>query len=208
MTGPRSGSGVSLLEMLVALALAMVLALLAGRLLEGGARADAGDAAASDGALALSLAASLLSAEVRRAGYRPSPGTAASSRDPSGPALTAEIDTGGAGSDSLELGYIDDRLAAGAVVRRVRFEVGVDARGAAQLYRVGGAGSRQPLVQGVTRLRLIGWADVGGLHRRSELKAGPFAPWLLVLRLEAGRRRTSVAVALPSRPLGTVRSLP
>lgn len=208
MSGPRGGSGVSLLELMIALGLAMVLALLAGRLLEGGTRADAGSAAASDAALALSLASDLLAAELRRAGYRPYPGAAAAGRDGLEPSLTAEIDSGAGRSDALELAYIDDRLAAGPTARHVRFEVGVDGRGAAQLYRAGGAGNRQPLVQGVTGLQLSGWVDAAGLHKRSELKPGPFLPRLLLLRVQAGRRRASVAVALPSRPLGIVRTRP
>lgn len=197
----------SLFELLVALGLAMVLALLASRLLDGGVRADAGEAAASDAALTLALASDLIAAELRRAGYRPYPTTAAAVQHGPDPELVAEIGAGQVRADALELAYVDDRLETGPVARHVRFEVGVDARGAVQLYRIGGAGNRQPLVQGVTGLRLSAWADAGGLHPRSDLKPGPFVPWLLVLRLEAGRRRASVAVALPSRPSAVVRSV-
>lgn len=208
MSRAGGDSGMSLLEVLVALVLTMVLALLVGRLLHGGTRADAGSAGASDDELALSLASDLLAAELRRAGYRPFPGTAAGAQAGTGPSLVAGVDAGGALPDALELAYVDDRLAAGPVARRVRFEVGVDARGAAQLYRVAGEANRQPLVQGVTDLRLSAWVDAGGVHRRGELQVGGFEPWLIVLQLAAGRRRTSVAVALPSRPAGMVRSLP
>lgn len=209
---PRAGgmsaaaqAGVSLLELLVALALAVIVVLASVRLLSGSRAAQASGARASDAVLTLDLAAGLLGSEVRRAGYAPFPlGTVDAARP--GTTLQLEVHAGRPSGDAVSVTYLDDRLAGAVVLRALRFEVGVDARGEPQLYRITASGAKQPLVQGVTRLTIAGWVDDVGLHDGDALVPGPLHPWVLLLRLDRASpdHARRVAVPLPSRPSTTV----
>lgn len=195
-------SGFSLLEVLVAVALASVVVLVAVRMLAGGRTVDRALSVTSTSARALDVAAELLAAELRRAGYVPYPDDGGWTPSPG---LSLQIHTGTARGDAVGVRYLDDRVVDGPVQRDLIFDVAVDGRGEAQLYRRTASGNRQPLVQGVTELRVLSWADAGGLHRRSELSSGSLRPWLLVFSLRAAdASERVVAVALPSRPDATV----
>lgn len=201
----RSRRGFSLLEVLVALALSALVGLVAARGLSAARRAVRGTAQASDAALSLDLGSALLEREVRRAGYVPYPAPPAGDAAVT-PGLGLAVHTRSPQGDSLEVRYLDDRVVDGPVARDLRFEVGVDGRGLPQLYRATAAGSKQPLVEGVTGLRVSGWGDASGLHAGSDLGAGSLRPWFLVLRLTAAGAPSArtVVVPLPSRPLTTV----
>lgn len=196
---PPRAAGYTLVEVLVALALAGAVVLVAVRALAGAHAVDGSLSAGSTAARALDLGTDLLAGELRRAGYAPYPNPDADWA-PS-PGLTLEIGADGAHGDTVGVRYLDDRLASGTVERDLRFDVAVDGRGVPQLYRRTASGNRQPLVQGVTSFRLVAWADAAGLHQRDELVAGTLSPWLLVFSLTADRGPPrTVAAALPSRP--------
>lgn len=201
--GPRPavrGTGFTLVEVLLALAMAAMVVLAATGFLVGSSRADVAVSSASDSTLALDLAADLLGEELRRAGTTPNPPPGGVRLDGSVPSLTLVIGAGAQG-DALAVRYVDDRLADGPVLRDLRFDAGIDGRGERQLYRRTASSHRQPLVQGIESLRVTGWADAAGIHGREAFAAGPLEPWLVLLELTAadGAVRT-VAVPLPSRP--------
>lgn len=200
-----AGAGFTLLEVAVTLALAALVGLAVVRALAHGRTAGSAGARASEAVLSLDLAADLLAGEVRRAGYRPYPvDTLAGSLAPT--TLRLAVHTDRAAGDALSVAYLEDRLAGAPVPRELRFEVGIDGAGVAQLYRITASGAKQPLVQGVTRLAVAGWADSAGLHGRQELTAGALQPRLLLLRLTSGPAATArlLAVPLPDRPATTV----
>lgn len=197
--------GFTLLEVAVALALAATVALVLVRFLGAARTAQTSGARASDAVLTLDLAADLLGGEVRRAGYGPvAPDALVEAL--SAATLRVVVHTERASGDALSVAYLDDRLAGGVVSRALRFEAGTDGRGAPQLYRITASGAKQPLVQGVTRLTVAGWADAVGLHGRASLTPGAFDPWLLLLRVESAPAAPArvFAVPLPSRPSATV----
>lgn len=197
--GPRC-AGFTLVELLLALALAAVVTLTTTRLLAGSRRIDAAVSSSSGSMLALDLAGDLLGDEIRRSGYVPDPRPAGVSLNRGVASLTLSV-TDGAHGDDLGVRYLDDRLADGPVLRDLHFDVAVDGRGEPQLYRRTATGQRQPLVQGIAGVRVRGWADASGLHDRDALAAGTLEPWLVLLELATanGASRT-VAVPLPSRP--------
>ncbi len=200
----RAHAGFSVLELLLAVSLSALVGLAAVRLLAGSRASEASTSTASDRARALDLAAGLLTGELRRAGYVPYPSPLADGRDAVRPGLTVTLGSGPRG-DALGLRYLDDRLQGGPVTRDLEFDAAIDGRGLAQLYRTSASGSRQPWVQGIDRIQVVGWVDGTGLHGRSELAAGELRPWLLLLALgAAGVPARRLAVPLPSRPLATV----
>lgn len=94
------------------------------------------------------VAADLLRLEVGRAGYRHAGADVG----------TVRIRHG----DRLTVRYLEDRLADAPFVREVSFEAGVDGEGRPSLYRRESGGYRQPVVLGVTRLRVVEWLDAAG----------------------------------------------
>ena len=101
------------------------------------------------------------------------------------------------------------RVEGAPVARELRFDAAPDGRGVPQLYRATASGSRQPLVQGIDAVRVVGWVDAAGAHPRSALVAGALHPWLLLVELESQGPTTRRLVApLPSRPLAEVVTAP
>jgi len=197
-----------LLEVLLALALAALVGLVATQLLRASRASEAATSQASDRAQALDLAADLLAGELRRAGFRPYPPPAGGGLDARGPALVLAPGSGLHG-DALGVRYLDDRVQGAPVDRDLRFDAAPDGRGVPQLYRATASGSRQPLVQGIDAVRVVGWVDAAGAHPRSALAPGPWRPWLLLVEIgsDAGATRR-VAAPLPSRPLAVVVTAP
>jgi len=213
---------------LVAIAIASVALLAFGSLVANARRAAANSMVASDGSRALDLAAALLVEEVRMAGSLPWPrpalveGTedpeaflanalwlyAGDSGGDSGGASDGAVQ--GAGGASLRVRYVDDRLAGTPVARDVTFEVGVDGRGVTQLYRRPAGATRQPLVEGVDSLRLVGVVEDGILI--APPVAGAYRPSAVVLEVTVqvegadGPRRATrqVVVPIPNAPAATV----
>lgn len=192
--GGRGSVGLTLVEALVALAVASLLLAAVGGVL-GSARA-AGDAEerATLPWRALDLAAELLEEEVGLAGHEPY-GLAA---PVASPALVVRSSPAG---HELDVAFVDDRLSGPAVDRRLTFEAGVDSRGTPQLYRASGAGSRQPLVEGVAELAVEGVVDGAGLLRAPAPGTSFPEARAVVLRLAApgGEQRVAV-VLLGARP--------
>lgn len=199
---PARRAGLSLLEVLLALALTALIVVAAGGALTGVRDAAGAAGTASEEVAALDLGRELLAAQLRRSGYRPYPADGAPAPDPGEPGLIVLLDGTDDRADALRVRSVDDTLAGPAVLRDLRFEVGLDGRGVPQLYRSVAAGVRQPLVEGIAGLRIDGWVDARGAHARSELLAsGAIEPWLLLVTLSApsGRERQLVA-PLPGRP--------
>lgn len=205
----RRGSGFTLLEVSVALLLASLVALLVVRQVAGSSRLERSAAIAADGVAAVDLGADLLMRELRRAGFVPYPAPATPTLDRSAPTLQLTVRASAQHGDAVGVRYVDASLADGPVLRDLRFEAGRDGRGDAQLYRSTASGNRQPMVQGVTALRLEGWVDAEGLHRRDALAPGRLEPWSLLLSVGgAGDRRRTLTATLPSRPLAEVVVVP
>ena len=200
----RRRAGFTLLEVLLALALATLVGLAAARLLTGSNASETAVSQGSDRARALDLAADLLAAELRRAGSVPYPPPAGGGLDATRPTLELTLGAGRHG-DALVVRYLDDRVQGAPVLRDLRFDAALDGRGLAQLYRATASGNRQPLVQGIDAVRVVGWVDAAGEHPRSALVAGPLRPWLLLVDLESeGPTTRRVAAPLPSRPRAEV----
>ncbi len=206
----RRHAGLSLLEVLLAGALASLVVVAAAVVLAGSRGAVDSAGAASDELAALDLGRDLLAGQLRRSGYRPLAGSAAPALDPTRAPLVVTLAGGADGPDALRVRYVDDTLASGPVVRDLRFDVAVDGRGLPQLYRAVAAGVRQPLVEGIAGLRVDGWVDATGAHDRAALRArSSFEPWLLLVTLStpSGRQRRLVA-PLPARPEAEVAAPP
>ncbi|MFO7544538.1 MAG: hypothetical protein R6W77_03480 [Trueperaceae bacterium] len=190
----RRAAGLTIVETLVALAIAAI-ALVGFASLVANARTTAvTTVVSSDASRALDLAAALLSEEVRLAGGVPwpRPERVEGTEDPEAFVTTALwLDAGSAAdgnpavaSDvgaSVRLRYVDARLAGAPLARDVTFEVGVDARGVPQLYRRADGAARQPLVEGVGSLRLVGVVEDGLLV--APPVAGTFRPSALLLEV-------------------------
>lgn len=251
---PRRAAGLTIAEVLIALAIAAI-ALVGFASLVASARTTAvSTVATSDASRALDLAASLLSEELRLAGSVPwpRPERIEGTEDPDAFVATGLwLDAGPAAGDpaaddpaaasgvsaSLRFRYVDARLAGTPLARDVTFEVGVDGRGLPQLYRRAGGAARQPLVEGVGALRLLGLVE-GGLLIAPTV-AGTFRPSALVLEVAldeawvrgagsgggapsgggvggggsashggAAREPRRVVVPLPNRPVTTVTVAP
>ena len=199
----RHTAGVTLVELLVALAIAALVMLVAGALLS---TARAGERVLNDGVdpqRALELAAELLREELSLAGFVPWQPTGDGEPAPHG-ADVERIVVSGAGTPSQEvaLAFVDDRLASGPLLRRFGYSADRDGRGLPQLYRRSGDSSRQPVVQGVAQLQVTGYADANGLHPiAGPVDAEVEAAWALTLELSAATGETrALLVELPSRP--------
>ncbi|HEX7040176.1 MAG TPA: prepilin-type N-terminal cleavage/methylation domain-containing protein [Trueperaceae bacterium] len=200
--GPARGlasPGLSLVEVLIALAVAsLLLAAVTGVLGSAKAAGDAEERAAEP-RRALDLAAELLAEDVGLAGHAPFglAGGAAS------PGLVVRSAPAG---HAVSVAFVDDRLSGPAAARLLTFEAGADARGVPQLYRASGVGSRQPLVEGVAGLAVEAVVDgAGALRAPAPGETIPDAR-AVVLRLTAADAEERVAVVLlGARPTVEVR---
>ena len=200
----RRPAGFTLLEVMLALTLAALVGLAATRLLSASLTAEPATSQGADRARALDMAADLLGAELRRAGSEPYPPPTGGGLDAGEPALKVTLGSGRYG-DVLAVRYLDDRVQGGPLLRDLRFDAAVDGRGVPQLYRAAAGGNRQPLVQGIDAVRVVGWVDAAGAHPRSAFVAGALRPWLLLVELGVeGSTTRRVAAPLPSRPRAAV----
>ena len=202
---PPSAEGLTLVELLVALAVASLIALALSHSL----RSTRVSAAAVDEALdpvqLLDLAAELLGEEVSRAAYLgwPVPDVIADLPDGVGapqfvtPGLVIRAAPAG---DSLGVRYVDDTLADGPRARVVSYEAGSDSAGEPQLYRRAAGASRQPIVAGVESLAVVGLVQAGVLLEQGAATTGAVAS-AVVVRLRAGETSRDVVIELPGRPL-------
>jgi len=204
----RGGRGLTLVELLVALAIAgVVLTLLAG--LTAGARQGAGRTERrADTVATLRLSAELLAEELRLAGTVPWPPPA----NPAPEALAAWLEPAvtvalGPAGDAVGLRGIDHRLAGAPLQRDVVFEVVVDGAGEWQLYRRPLGSPRQPLVAGVTGLH-VRWVVTAAGARVSPVAADGQRIAALGLEIVVAGESLSVVAELPARPLLAVRSAP
>lgn len=198
-------AGLTLIEVLVALAVASLLALVLGHLLRSTRASAAAVTRTLDPVQLLDLAAELLAEEVSMAAHLPWPEPDAIDDLPAGveapsfvtPGLTIAAAPGGA---SLGIRYIDDSLASGPRARDVTFEAGLDSVGEPQLFRRAGTASRQPLVAGVESLEVTALVRAGSLVEPVSASPGATAD-AIVLRLRAGEAVRDVAIELPGRPV-------
>lgn len=192
----------TLVELLVALAIgALLVAALLGYLRSTRLSAVTLESNADD-ALALQLAAELLREELRLAGARPwPPGTVPGVDDPT-TWLSAplRVEPVGAGH-RLFLRYLDHRLSGPLLARDLAYEVGVDGAGVSQLYRRTVGSPRQPLVAGVSSMKLVAIVDAGGTWQAwgSQILAGRKLAALL-LELSSGQLTRQLVIELPNLP--------
>jgi prepilin-type N-terminal cleavage/methylation domain-containing protein len=172
-------TGFTLLEILIALGLAGLLATALAWSVQATARASAGVAAATEAAQRRSLAASLLRGEIERAG-RGAPAPDAR--------LAIRLDPEDGGGDVLEVGYLAEADRAEPTLLRASFFAARDGAGRPNLYRRPPSAVRQPWLLGVTGVRVVGGRDAAGRAlERAELHAGRRIAALQVeLRFEEG----------------------
>lgn len=208
-------SGFTLVEALVALAVAAVVGVIAVAALRG----ERGQAAVLADVLArrtaVDLAAELLSEEIGFAGSSPlsalvwqpgghEPGSWSSETH----LVVGLAGAGVEGEDTLGVSLFDERLAGPPLLRRLTFEAAADAGGTWQLYRRPDGASRQPLVEGVSGLSVIGvvgafdadgWWGAGSLLG---LEPRPVSGIVVVVR--AGDVARPLLIDLPNRPRAVV----
>ncbi len=202
--GARRRSSVeafTLVELLVALTSAALLAGLLGSTLAGGASVAGRVGRASEAAQLRILAASLLRAEIELAGR----GSATSG-------LALELDPAGEGGDRIVVRYLADAHRAEPLLVEATFFAAVDGRGRPNLYRQPDDGVRQPWLLGATGVHLLGGRGPDGATlARHELTAGTRIAALEVeVRFAKGppvrgwaataRSRTLSVAPLPSLP--------
>jgi prepilin-type N-terminal cleavage/methylation domain-containing protein len=204
--GRSSGrSGLTLVEVLIALAIASLITMALGQALRSTRASEAAVNRTLDPLQVLDLAAELLHEELSLAANLLWPLPAHIEGLPDGADAMAfvtpglVIDDGPAGG-SVRVRYVDDRLAAGPLARDVTFEAGVDAAGEPQLYRRAGTSSRQPLVAGIESLGVVSVVQGGALLEPGAVEAGsPVSA--VVLRLVAPEATRDVVIELPDRPV-------
>lgn len=202
----------SLVEVLVALAVAGILTLALAQMLRGTRSSEAALDRALDPLQVLDLAAELLSEEVSRAATLPWPTPAVIDDLPVGtdangfltPGLTI---TAGTHGDRVRVAYVDESVAAGPRARAVTFEAGSDATGEPQLYRRTGASTRQPLVAGVDDMTVVALVQDGAVVTPPALVVGA-ASRAVVVRLRSDGVTRDVVIALPGRPLVALEVIP
>lgn len=146
-SAPRSANGLTLVEVLVALAIGSIVLGITVSLLSSARAATAAQASATEPSRVLDLAAEILSEEVGLSGFEPWQ----LQRGPTEPAIVVAP---GSGGQALTVGFIDDRVEGPALDRLFTFEAAEDSTGRPQLYRRSGSTSRQPLVEGISHLAL------------------------------------------------------
>lgn len=196
----RGSSGLSLPELLVALALGVTLLGLVGAALASARRHASAAETHADTVAALLLTAELLQEELRVAGMLPWPATEGERALASAwltPGLTVALAAHG---HTIGLRGNDHRLSGPDVARDLSFEAGVDGRGEAQLYRRAAGSVRQPLVAGVESLR-VGWVVTSSGTPVDLADAHDQALSALVLETEVRGQRYGFVVELPGRPI-------
>lgn len=157
-------NGFTLVETLLALALAAVVASALAWSVQGTTRATGALAAASDAAQRRALAASLLRGEIERAGRSGPEGAGR---------LALRLDPEAGGGDVLEIGYLAEADRAEPTLLEAAFFAARDAQGRPNLYRRPPGAVRQPWLLGVTGVHVRGGRDdAGGSLARGELVAG------------------------------------
>lgn len=193
--------GLTLVELLVAMAVGAIVVALLANLVAGSRRHATASEARVDAAATLRLGAELLREELRLAGAVPWPPP--SDRAPEAlaawlaPAVTiAPVATGHA----LGVRGLDHRVAGAPVERDLLFEVAADGAGDWQLYRKPAGAARQPLVGNLEGLRVDWVVTAEGATVPPGAAAGVRAA-ALGLELALGADRLSFVVELPARPL-------
>lgn len=197
-------TGLTVVEVLVALAIAGLITLALGQLLRA---ARAGEVAVNrtlDPLQALDLAAELLSEEVSLAANLVWPAPSVIHDLPTGVDVREFVNPGlvieaGPNGDRLSLKYVDERPAAGPRARIVTFEAGLDSAGEPQLFRRSGTSSRQPLVAGVESLSVV-WVVQAGAQLAPNSVAAEAPLSAAVVRLNARGATRDVVIELPGRP--------
>ena len=200
--------GFTLVEVLVALAIAGILMVALAGFVRSARGAAVAAESSSETAVTLRLATELLREELLLAGSAPWPlpvagGDITGLEGAQTPAqfLAQGVQVSNvAGGHAVRLVYIDDRVAGQPVARHLTFEARPDSQGQPQLYRRAGASPRQPWVAGVERLTVMGGIDQAGAAVAVSSMAGRRLRALWVEFQAFGE----VAVALfelPHRPL-------
>ena len=200
MTG-RGGRGraagrvaaMTLLELLVALAIAGTLTTLLGGAVASGARAAGRIADAAAGAQRRSLAWSLLRQELERAGRR---------IDEPGLALRLDPDDGG--DDRMLVRYLAEAYRAEPVRIEAWFFAAEDGLGRPNLYRRPPDGVRQPWLLGVTGLRVVRGRGADGrpLARADLVPGASLSAIEIEVRFEGGEVLRGWASLARAGPLG------
>lgn len=198
--------GVTLVELLVAVAIAGLLLLALAGYMRASRNAQLAGEVGHEATLSLRLAADLLREQLLLAGSAPWPLPAAEDVQQLGAGHTpAQFLASGLqvtpvpGGHALGLVYLDDSLAGQPVARQYSFEAGVDGQGQPQLYRRSFASSRQPWVAGIERMVVAGFvaADGGSLGWQQAHGGRVRAVWL---ELHAQGQQLNVLLELPHRP--------
>lgn len=201
----RCALGMTLVEVLVALAVASLITIALGQALRSTRASEAAVNRTLDPLQALDLAAELLDEELSLAAQTVWPPPSVIDDLPDGVGAEAFVTPGlviegGPTGDRVRIRYVDDRLAAGPLARVVTFEAGPDALGEPQLYRRAGTSSRQPLVAGVESLRVTNVVQGGALLEPGAAVVGsPVSA--VVVRLVALDSVRDVVIELPDRPV-------
>lgn len=191
-SGLRAHRGVTLPELLVALAVAGAVLLILALNLRSASRSAATLNDRAEAAQSLLLASELLREELSQAGSALPEGSAAL------PAPHLTLDLTGA-THRVRVRYLDDRPLGGAQLRDHRFEAAADSRGEPQLYRAPAGSSRQPLVEGIDGLLISGGIDAEGNPLAAAELTGRRLRALL-LTITAGDERITTLISLPTLP--------
>jgi len=193
--GPGTVQAFTLVELLVALALAALLAGLLGSTLAGGASVAGRLGRASEAAQLRLLASSLLRAEIELAG-----------RGVAGEALAVELDPAGEGGDRIVVRYLAEAHRAEPLPIEATFFAALDGRGRPSLYRKPDSGVRQPWLLGVTGVHVTaGRAPDGTTLQRTQLTPGASVAALEVeIHFAQGPAVRGWAATTRSGTLGTV----
>ncbi|MDZ7800449.1 MAG: prepilin-type N-terminal cleavage/methylation domain-containing protein [Trueperaceae bacterium] len=159
---PRRRGGFTLLEVLVALALAAVVAASLAALLVRVGRTTADVGVRTDRAQRAGLAAALLRGEVERAG-----------RGQEAPGLTLTLQDGAPRGDRVTVRYLAEAHRVAPAEVDATFFAATDSAGRPNLYRKPPDGVRQPWLLGVEGVHVVGAVSVDGRTRtRAALSDG------------------------------------
>lgn len=203
-------AGFTLVEALIALFIAAAVGVIASASLRG----ERGQAAALADTLArhsaADLAAELLAEELSLAASSPlsalnwTPDGHVPSPWDSEAHLIVTLAGAALGEDLLSVRYFDERVAGAPLLRDLTFESAVDSSGTHQLYRRPDGASRQPLVEGVTGLSVIGVVASGSPARFVTAAAlsslAPDSVSAVAIEIHAGETVRPLLIELPNRP--------